>query len=446
MKRRLLDSLASLAGDRLVTHMLKGSAVSMAVRVVGIVAGLASHLILSRVLGPREYGRYVIALGWAMVLVIPARLGLDNAALRFATIYREERRSGALRAFVEVSLTAIAATSAGLAVVLLGFKIAGAPFLASVETGLLLWVAAMVFPLAMLGWLSALIRTAHKIFAAQFYEQVLRPVALIAALAALVLAGARLDAGRAMFVTVACTAVAMVGIALQTGLVFRDMRAAPADFGERRLWLSVSWVLLLMSIFMELSNQLEILLLGILADATAAAHFSAAWRLASLVPFGLVAIVTVSGPMIASAFQRADTAEMARIARLNARFSFAFAIVTAAVLALLGRALLGAFGPSFVSAYPALLILLVGGLFNAFTGSVGYFLLMTGHQVVALGILMTSLALGLLLNLLLIPLLGITGSAIASATCVSFWNLAMVAYVRRTQGIDTTALGRRPIR
>lgn len=440
---KIFGSLANLPDDQLLNHLLKGSAVSMAVRVIGTIAALASHLVLSRFLGPREYGHYVIALGWAMVLVIPARLGLDNAALRFATVYREEGRSGALRALVLVSLTAITAISAGLTILLLGLKLGDAPFLRDVDLGLLVWVAALVFPLAILGWLSALIRTAHRIFAAQFYEQVLRPVLLIAALALFVLAGARLDAGNAMFLTVACTAVAMVGIALHTGYIFGNLRGAAPDFGERRLWLSVSWVLLLMSIFQEMSNQLEVILLGILADATPAAHFSAAWRLASLVPFGLMAIATVSSPLIASAHRRGDTEAMARLARLNARFSFAFGLVTAALLAILGRVLLGAFGPSFVQAYPALLILLVGGLVNAFTGSVGYFLLMTGHQMAALTILMASLTLGLALNVLLIPLLGVTGSAIASASCLSLWNLAMIVYVRRTQGIDATAIGLR---
>lgn len=442
---KFLGSFAELSDDHLLDYLLKGSAISMAVRVIGMIAALASHLILSRFLGAQEYGYYVISLGWAMVLVIPARMGLDNAALRFATVYRQEGRSGALLALILGSLAMIAGTSSVIALVLLGLKLARAPFLSGVEFSLLVWVAAMVFPLAILGWLSALIRTAHKIFSSQFYEQVLRPVLLIAALGLFLVAGFRLDAGKAMFLTVACTTAATIGIALQIGHIFKSLRGTAPDFGERRLWLSVSWVLLVMSIAQEIANQLEIILLGILADATAAAHFSAAWRLASLVPFGLVAIVTVSGPLIASAFRRADLEEMARIARLNARFSFGFALIMAILLAALGRIALGAFGPSFAQAYPALLILLVGGVVNAFTGSVGYFLLMTGHQVAALIILTVSLALGLALNVLLIPILGVTGSAIASTSCVSFWNVAMLVYVRRKIGIDASALGLRPM-
>lgn len=418
----------------------------MAVRVIGMIVALASHLVLSRLLGAQEYGRYVIALGWAMMLVVPARLGLDNTTLRFATVYREEGRSGALRALMLTSLATITAVSVGLAILLLGLKLAEAPFLEGVEFSLLTWVAAMVFPLAVLGWLSALARTIRKIFASQFYEQVLRPMLLIASLAMFMWVGIHLDSRTAMLLTVACTAAAMIGLAVHTGRAFTSLSHAAPDFGEWRLWFSVSWAVLLMSIVQEISNQMEIILLGILADATAAAHFSAAWRLASLVSFALVAIATVSGPFIASAHRRADIEEMARIAKLNARLSFGFAVIMAILLAALGRMLLGAFGPSFVQAYPALLILLAGGVVNAFTGSAGYFLLMTGHQNAALAIMAVSLLLGLVLNIFLIPVFGLTGSAIASASCVLFWNLTMLICVRRKLGIDASALALKPNR
>lgn len=416
----------------------------MAVRVIGTVASLASHLVLSRFLGAREYGHYVIALGWAMVLIVPARFGLENTTLRFATIYREEQRSGALRALVHTSLATISATSIGLAMLLLGSKLANAPFLDAVEFNLLVWVAAMVFPLAILGWLSTLIRTVQKILASQFYEQVLRPMLLIAALALFLRIGIQLDSGTAMKLTVVCTAAAMIGLAVHTFKAFRGLLNAAYDFSEWRLWFSVSWAVLLMSVVQETSNQIEIILLGILADATSAAHFSAAWRLASLVSFGLVAIATVSAPLIASAFRRGDIAEMARLAKLNARLSFGFAISIAIFIAVFGKLLLGAFGPDFVQAYPALLILLAGGIANAFTGSAQYFLLMTGHQIAALAIMFVSLVLGIVLNGLLIPLLGLTGSAIASASCVIFWNMTMLIFVRRTLGVDASVLAVKP--
>lgn len=428
--------------DQLLSRLFHGSAVSMSVRVAGLVLAFVSHLLLSRAMGASEYGSYVIALGWAMVLVIPARLGLDNSVLRFATIYREEHRLGALRGLILFSLTAIGIASAAIAGALLLARAANIGPLSAIDFALLFGVAAMIPALAALGWLSALIRTAHRILASQFYEQMLRPFLLIAVLVAVLIAGRRLDAATAMLLTSATVAVALAGIAIHARTTLEPMRSVAPVFEERRQWLSVSWVLVLMAIVQELLNQVDLILLGILADATQAAHFAAAWRLASLVPFGLAAIVMVSGPLIASAHQRADRAELARIARLNSRFSTLFAVVMAILLAALGKPALGLFGPSFDQAYPALLILLAGGLVSSFTGPVGYLLIMTGHQRSALAILAGSLLLSVTLNLLLVPALGATGSAIASAATVVAWNLAMLLAVRRLLGIDPSALGR----
>jgi O-antigen/teichoic acid export membrane protein len=417
----------------------------MAVRVTGLAVAFLAHVVLSRVLGASEYGHYVIALGWAMVLVLPARLGLDNSVLRFATVYREQGRMGDLRGLIFFSLAAIALTSLSIAATLLLARGVGLGPLRPISSTLLTGVALLIPFSALIGWLSSLVRTANRIFASQFYDQVLRPLLFIAAIGVVVLTGRRLDAGSAMVLTAATVGIAAVGLAIYTRAAFAGLSAARISFARRHEWLSVSWILFLTAAVQELLNQVDIILLGLVADATQAAHFAAAWRLASLVPFGLIAIATVSAPLIASAHSRGDLGELARIVRLNARFASLSALILALALGISGRFALTLFGPGFEAAYPTLLILLAGGLVNSFTGSVGYCLTLTGHQREALIILIAALVLSILLNLLLIPALGATGSAIASTAALSFWNLTMAVYVRRRIGVDATAIGRPPI-
>ena len=100
MISRLKPLLGALrSGDLPATEaasIVSTSIVSMALRVAGILLSLLSQLYLARLLGTSEYGRYVIALGWAMILVIAARRGLDSMALRVATHYWEEGRNSDL--------------------------------------------------------------------------------------------------------------------------------------------------------------------------------------------------------------------------------------------------------------------------------------------------------------------------------------------------------------
>lgn len=428
----------------MLAHLSRGSLVSMTVRVAGLGLAFLSHMLLSRMLGAGQYGSYVIALGWAMVLVIPARLGLDNSVLRFATIYREEDRAADFRGLVLFSLATIALVSLAIAIALFAAKSSGVAPLRLIDWPMLLGVATLIPCLATLGWLSALVRTANRIFASQFYDQVLRPALLILLLMALVVEGGQQSASKAMLATSAAVAAALLGIAIHSRAAFANMPAARPSLGHRSEWLAVSWVLFLMAAVQELLNQVDIILLGILGDATQAGHFAAAWRLSSLVPFGLAALSLVSGPLIASAYHRQDRGELARIARHSARLATGFGLILGALLSLFGRPLLGLFGPGFEEAYPALLILLAGGLVNCCTGVVGYFVMLTGHQRTALACLATALGMSVITNLLLIPRMGATGAAIASALALATWNLLLIAYVRRRLGIDASVMGAAP--
>ena len=262
--------------DRLEIHLTHASAVSVGVRVAGLGLAFVSHLVLSRILGANQYGHYMIALGWGMVLVIPCRMGLDNSVLRFATIYRDEAKSGDFRGLVVFSATSIAVVALAIVSIILLAKSAGFGPLAPVGWPLVAGLALLVPALAMLGWLSALIRTANRIFASQFYEQVLRPALLIALLGLAVVAGIGLDAGQAMILTGITVVIAMLGIGLHSWRLFADLLSTRASFDRRRDWLSVSWPLFLMAIVQELLNQVDLILLGIFSNATEAAHFAAA--------------------------------------------------------------------------------------------------------------------------------------------------------------------------
>src|SRR5262249_24808165 len=125
-----------------------------------------------------------------------------------------------------------------------------------------------------------------------------------------------------------------------------------------------------------------------------------------------------------------------------ARTTLALTLPLAAGLILFGDWLLFLFGPDFTQGRLALRILCLGQLFNVAVGSMGLQLLtMTGHErdsVLAIGI---SLMANLVLNSLFIPLWGLEGAAVASASSMVVWDLLIVRAVYRRLGIHCTALG-----
>jgi len=420
--------------------ILHGAGVSMGVRIAGVALSYGANILLSRTLGVQAFGEYVIALSWALVLTLPAKAGFDNSALRYSTIYLERQDFASLRGFVRFGAAIVVVISLlmGAVILLVGST------LVPVQPETRLWSAIMILPLALLALFSVVMRTAHRIVSSQFYEQMLRPALVIGGVLGIAVAGGHLSAASAMGLTTAAATVALAALVVELRRVFRSASQYEPRYDEWQQWLAVSLPMLMLGVVQELMNQIDIILLGQLADARQAALFAASWRLASLVPFALVGLATMAGPLIAAAYERRSIDELHRVSRMVARAGFAFALISAAVLFLLGRPLLGLFGPDFVAGLDVLSILLLGGIVNAFTGVVAYFTTLTGKERQGLAIFAGALVLSIVLNLVLIPRFGAVGAAVASSSATIAWNLAMLVYVRRTMGIDASALALPP--
>jgi len=429
------------SGDPSLRRMvLEGAAVSMGVRSTGLVLGFGANVLLSRALGTYQYGLYAIALSFALVAVIPARFGLDQAALKFASIYREREDHHSWHGFVIASVATTAAISAAISLGFLLFWRLGRENLS-----LTAWAGVSVFlaTVALLGICSSLMRVSNRIFASQFYDQVLRPLIFIAVL----WFGREFVANssdHALLITAAIATFCCIAIWVHYAFAHRALFRTAPKFHDGKLWIQLGWSMLLISSLQELANQIDVLLLGRLSSPEAAGLFAAAWRIASLVPFALAAISTIGGPLVAVRFNNNDSAGLSKLARLCARTSLTLALFMSCSLVAGGSFVLGWFGPGFSEAYPALCALLLGGVVNAGTGLCGYLLTLTGNQVAALLILFGTLLLNVVLTCLLVPSLGVLGSAISTSCSVAASNILMCLIVWRRLGIDTSALGITP--
>jgi O-antigen/teichoic acid export membrane protein len=412
----------------------------MGLRVSGLLISLLAQLYLARLLGGSEYGRYAIALGWGMLFVIITRRGLDDMALRVATHYREDGSTGALYGMVRYANRTMATIAVVILSVAVVIKLLVSELAAGLSWPMIVAVGAAVLPLSVLGFYSALLLSSGRVIASQVFEQMWRPLILIALLFAvhLIWKGPG-SAEIAMFLTAASLIIAVL-LAMRAWNRSLPVGAVDPSSADRKEWHSISSSFVIVALCQEGLNQAGILLLGILGTNIEAAHFAAAWRYNSLLAFGLAAVGLVSGPMIASAHRRSALTELALIVRTGAGFALAFGVAAAVVLVLFGRELLGLFGAGFSDAYPALLILLIGSLANASTGVVSYLLSLTGSHALAARIMVCALALCIAVNIVLIPRYGAVGAAIASAVTQFSMNVALFLFARRLTGVRSWPL------
>jgi len=118
----------------------------------------------------------------------------------------------------------------------------------------------------------------------------------------------------------------------------------------------------------------------------------------------------------------------------------AYSIPVFAGIVLGGEYLLAIFGEAYIEGYEVLVVLSVGQLFNALAGPVGLVMTMTGHQLKSTYILSLAAVINIVLNVLLIPILGLVGAAYATAIVTVAWNLAMLMYVSSQLNLNPSVL------
>jgi O-antigen/teichoic acid export membrane protein len=98
----------------------------------------------------------------------------------------------------------------------------------------------------------------------------------------------------------------------------------------------------------------------------------------------------------------------------------------ALLIIIFARPFMRIFGPGFESGWPILVIGTIGQLVNCGVGSVGYLLLMSGNERRLMKVQFVMAAVMVAFSIALVPLWGVIGAAVASATTnigVNAWNL-----------------------
>lgn len=440
--RSLTRRIATRFGGEGATRQLaRGTLVSFLIQGVGAGLIFFSEVLMARVMGAVGYGLFATVMAWLQVLVIVALLGSNHLLLRFVPTYVATGEwpllRGLLRHCGRISLVF------GIGIILVtALLFTGLGERVAQETRWAFLVGMAALPVAALSLQrQAILRGLHRVAVALSPELIVRPVLLMLFAAGVVW-------GLGMAVT-APEALAMNGVALiaayllgrywQATAMPAEARAAPPAARSRE-WLRVAMPLFLIAGMQLLIVRMDIMLLGTLAGHEEAGRYAAASRIADLIVFALASANVIVAPLIAGLHARGDVAGLQRMLSVLVKGVLWLTVPLVAAVLVFGRSALGLFGAGYEVAYLPLLILVCGQVVNALSGPVDFVMSMTGQQVRMMQILALATGLNLILNLALIPVLGLVGAAIATASTTVFWNLTMRRAVRRSLGVDASVL------
>lgn len=425
------------------TRLLRGGMLFGLSQFLGMALGFLSGMVLVRVAEKHAVASYMLLQQAIMALGMALQLGLGPAALRFAPISRGEggARSTALlrrRLFgLQIALWALVVPPLILAWPLLARKL-DAPELARAAPFL---IAAAV--LASFGNLVDSYLRAFRLYSLSAPLTHLLPRGLILGGFLILLLTAPTREPWEMLAAVYVGALLLTSLGYAFALVSTtagessEPRTANAPPSIREI-LGTSTAMGLRSAASVLFVSSSLWILSWARPHEEVAVYGIAATLLQL----MAAIPSIANFIVPQEFALlyADgrKREMERLARTSATLVAMLSGAALAGLLLFGRPLIRlAYGGPYVGAWGILLVLAFGTFWDSASGSAGFALQMAGHHVRLLLLTVGGAALNVVLSLVLAPLWGAHGIALATTLTLIALNLAMVASARRLVGIRT---------
>jgi O-antigen/teichoic acid export membrane protein len=426
------DRLGGLRGH--TRDVLRGSAAAAVAKAATTGISFLFNLLLARQLGAEQTGAFFIAVALASVAAVLSRLGTDKAILKFASKHAAAGEWAVLKTVYIRALRSVTLASVAVVVVLY----AGSDLLAAYVFGkpelapTLGYLSLSVLPLALLNVHAQFLKSIRYIGISLFLQNGAIAGIALAALLFMPAASTAATVGWVyLWATVAaCALVAALWLGVSPLL---KVRADPS-FSQTEIRAS-SGPLYIVSIV----NQIvlpwgAILLLGAWGSEAEAGQFGIARRLAMLISFAYLAVDSITGPKFAALFASNDLPAIRHVARRATVLMSSVAAPLALLLAVAPEWVMGWFGADFTAGAPALVILAVGQLVNALTGSVANLLIMSGHERQFRNITVAAGTANIALAVALIPAFGAVGAAWSTTLAVGGLNLAGLVVVWRTLG------------
>ncbi len=409
--------------------------VAFAIRIISAAIAFASQIALARVMGQFQYG--IFAFVWVIVILTGnlSCIGFHTSIIRFMHQHKAQGDAESIRGLtLAVRIVALLSATAVASLGRIFLHILGD----RVEPYYLVPVALGLFTLPMIALGDVLDGTARSngwTAAALSPTYLVRPTLILIFMLASVWLGAAHTAVTAMQAALAATYVTTLLQLVRLTLRLNRLHGPGARNFRMGLWLRYSFPLFLVDGIGFLLTNADVVVVGLYLPPDEVGVYFAAAKTIVLVQFVYFSVKAAAGPRFSALIAEQDTRALATFAGRTARWSFWPSLLIGLGAVAAGELLLSFFGPGFAAGHPLMVILFAGILAKSMVGPGEILLSMSGRQTLCVALYAATLAANIGLNILLIPPLGLTGAAIATACAMGIEATLLHIAVRRALGI-----------
>jgi len=386
-------------------------------------------IVLTRILGASDFGLYSLGLVVLQAGAVIALFGLNNGALKYISAYLASNDKERVKGMIiqAVSFPLIFGIVLGVVAYFCSGLIAGffnKPGLTSV-----IKIFAFGIPFfALMQSAEAVTRGFKTAKYKVLGEKILKPSLNFILILLLYFLGFRLLGAVWAFVIAVFLTVLFLFWCIKKVFPEISLKNVVSKFETKKL-LTTSFSLMFVWIILLLLQWTDVSMIGYFLNSVQVGIYQVAARVSLLMIMFLSAFGTIFAPVISTLYHKRENQKLASTFKTVTRWGLSLTLLVFLVLIASSGEVMRIFGSSFILGTSSLIVLCLGKLVFVGVGVSGFILTMTGHEKLeslnALGVLI----LNIILNLILIPIFGILGAAIATAISLMLLNVIRVLEV-----------------
>ena len=410
-------------------HTAINAFLALIIRVLGAGMAFIFNIVIARQLGAEQSGYFFLGLALTMLLSGIARLGFDNTVLRFTSAGADHGNT--VKAILNFALKYVlpVASLFTVSIYTLAPWLAVSVFNKPGLTDTLQLIAPAIIGLSLVFLVAMSLQARHKLVASIPCQNIAH---LMLCGAAVVVFSAKSASDAALYLSLSLG----VSSCFFYWLSIKNLNNNGEKPDPQQLWHSArpNWVIIIMSQAVQWSAPI---IIGVFLIAEQVAFFSVAQRIAMLTSFILMAVNLVVAPKFSAFHAKGDDVGIRKTALFSVRLLVLSALPIVLFMLVFPELLMSLFGDEFKQGAVILQILVLGQAVNVVTGSVGFLLMMSGHERDMRLVTLIS-GFGVLISVpIFTKLFGAVGAASATAFFISLQNLLAVYFVKKRLGFNT---------
>lgn len=424
--------------DKDFSELLRGSGLSFFLRFGGLMSGYLLTLIIANLFGADGLGDYVLSITVLRLFTLLSKLGLDTTSIKFIASFASQNKWTSIFKFRNkvVFILIISSIFFSFLLYTLSQPIAD---LINAQVKYIKLNSFFILPMSFFMLHYQSLRGLKRIAEFSFFYRMSQ--SLFTVVSVLIIYYFIQDNE----VPIYAYLVSLLLVSVLAFLSFRynlNKKSYGKESAEMQILkysqiLKISIPLMFAQSVQFIMAWTDKLMLGSMTTTVDVGVYHTAFKLSMFAAVALMSVNSIASPKFAEMFAKKDFLGLKKVVHQSTKMIFWSSFPLVIVFFMFPDFLLGLFGEEFKVGVTAFIFLSCGRLISSFSGSVGNILQMTGNQNIYAIILLIGAILNVVLNLILIPLYGINGAAIASMSSLIVWNLSMVLVVKQKFGFYT---------